>query len=292
MIIVKLMGGLGNQMFQYAAARRLAHSHNTSLKLDLSWFNYINAGDTVRKYELNNFTLKEEFATPSEVLRVYEPEGSVFGRLIRSVNPFYKQTHVREKYYHFDSNMMKKPDNIYLEGYWQSEKYFKEIEEIICKEFSIKNEPDELNNRLARMIESTEAVSVHVRRGDYVTNKTTSDFHGICSWAYYMEAVEKIALQVPQPHFFIFSDDPEGVKENVKFNYPVTFIDSNGPEKAYEDLRLMTLCKYHIIANSSFSWWGAWLCRNPSKRVIAPKKWFNREDVNTNDLIPDAWIRI
>lgn len=156
----------------------------------------------------------------------------------------------------------------------------------------MKYKSDVTNEQVAQNILSVNAVSLHVRRGDYVSNLTINQFHGTCSLEYYNQAIAQIAKKVETPHFFVFSDDPEWVKSNLKIDYSITIVDHNNADKNYEDIRLMSLCKHHIIANSSFSWWGAWLCRNPNKIVIAPLKWFNDKSINTTDLIPDGWIKI
>lgn len=291
MVIVKLMGGLGNQMFQYAAARRLAYVHDTTLKFDLSWFSNIAEGDTLRKYALSVFAIKENFAAPEEAENLKGNYGrgwhTLFGLYSGKPSGFL----IQEKHYHFDPAILKLPDNVYLEGYWQSERYFSDIEDVIRKEFMVKIEPDPLNRQLSEAIKHSEAVSLHVRRGDFLKPNTNA-FHGVCSLGYYQSAIDKIASQVQLPHFYVFSDEPRWVKENLDLAYPATFIDHNGSNKAYEDIKLMSLCKHHIIANSSFSWWGAWLNNNPEKTVIAPMKWFNKEDINTRDLIPETWIRM
>lgn len=296
MIIVKLMGGLGNQMFQYAAGRRLAHVHNVPLKLDLSWFNNIENVNTARRYELHIFNITADTASPEEVALFKKDRLSAFPDLIKKIinaaTLLQNSKWIREKHYHFDPAVLELPDNVYLEGYWQSEKYFSDIERVIRKEFTVKIEPDPLNRQIADAIDRSEAISIHVRRGDYVLNPATREFHGICTLDYYRAAIEKIASHTQRPHFYFFSDEPEWVKENLSPGYPATIIDHNGPDKAYEDMRLMSLCRHHVIANSSFSWWGAWLCGNPEKIVIAPKRWFNKPDISTDDLIPETWIRI
>ena len=187
---------------------------------------------------------------------------------------------------------MKQEGNVYLEGFWHSEKYFKDIENVIRQEFTIRDEPDALNKEMANKIMACEPVSIHIRRGDYVSDKKTNEFHGTCSLEYYNDAIGIITKEIKAPHFFVFSDDPVWVQDNLKLKFSTTYLVYNGAEKAYEDLRLMSLCKHHIIANSSFSWWGAWLSGNPYKIVIAPKKWFNDETIDTSDLIPDEWFRI
>lgn len=293
MIIVRLVGGLGNQMFQYAAGRRLAHVHQAELKLDLGWFNEIAASDTRREYELAVFNLQPHFATSEEVAKFRKSPSfmsvlNVLGRLF----PFGGQQHIKEKHFHFDPAILSLPDNVYLDGYWQSPKYFRDIEETIIKEFTIATEYTEFNKRIAESIARTESVSVHVRRGDYISNPVTSQYHGICTLDYYHAAVETISSRIRAPHFFLFSDDPDWVKKHLSSVHPMTIVDHNGPSRAYEDMRLMSLCKNHIIANSSFSWWGAWLSRSSRKIVIAPRRWFGKDNMNTDDLLPEHWLRM
>ena len=136
------------------------------------------------------------------------------------------------------------------------------------------------------------SISLHVRRADYVTNPQANQFHGVSSMEYYNKAIHKIKSIISEPHFFIFSDDITWAKQNMIIDCPTTFVSHNGPDKNYDDLRLMSFCKHHIIANSSFSWWGAWLAMNKNKVVIAPTRWFNSPDRNTKDVIPENWFSI
>jgi len=297
MIIVQLLGGLGNQMFQYAAARKIAHDKNTTLKLDVSCFKDYKCA-TERQYELSCFNIIESFASGEEVYHLKgagaDNISSKFFKVINKIKPQHKRSYIKEKHFHFDPKISNVSDNIYLEGYWQSEKYFKEIEDIIRNEFKIKGSPDAKNAKKTEFISSSnlQSISVHIRRGDYITDSDTNSFHGICGLEYYQKAIDKLAGIIKNPHFFIFSDDPDWVKNNLILEYPATYVTENLGIKDYEDLRLMSLCKHHIIANSSFSWWGAWLSENTDKIVIVPKKWFNDPNINTDDLIPASWKRI
>lgn len=289
MIIVQLIGGLGNQMFQYAAGRRLAHIHNTELHLDLTRF----ASDALRNYGLDKFRINAKIASPNLLKQV--PFSRQDALRIGIKNLYCKETgfqYVKEQSFDFNKRVLSLPDNVYLEGYWQSEKYFKDIQGLLEREFSFKDEQNRANRDLTELIHSTESVNLHIRRGDYISNPATNEFHGTCSLDYYHRALEKLTKTVERPHLFIFSDDPEWVWNNLHVAYPSTLVDINGPEKDYEDMRLMSLCNHHIIANSSFSWWGAWLSKYPDKQVYAPKNWFNSSDNDTKDLIPENWHRI
>jgi hypothetical protein len=296
MIIVKLMGGLGNQMFQYAAARRLAIHHNTELKLDLSFLQNQKM-TSHRIYGLKHLSIESSCANPLELIRytgIYKNRPmSNLVRMLRAIGLLAPCANMCvERQFHFDPAVLGAPDNTYLDGYWQSEKYFMEIEKTIHNEFAVSSEPDDWNQRMAEDIKTSESISIHVRRGDYVSDKTTVEYHGVCSLEYYRTAIDMILLHTRSPRIFIFSDDPAWVKKNLGIHYPMTLMDHNDPYHGHEDLRLMSLCRHHIIANSSFSWWGAWLSHNPNKIVIAPKKWFKKAGINTIDLLPDGWIRI
>lgn len=292
MIIVKLMGGLGNQMFQYAAARRLSHVSRVPLKLDLSWFDTALQGNTAREYALHPFHVVEDFASPEEVAQI-TPRFGTLAFLVARFAPL-RGSYLKERFYHFDPALLAPRKKACLDGYWQSEKYFSDIREIIRSDFTVKAAADGMNRTLAEQLgdPGIGSVSLHVRRGDYVSCPSASRVHGSCSPEYYARAVETVASRLGHPHFFIFSDDPGWVRDNFRLKYPCTVVGHNGPEQAHEDLRLMALCRHHIIANSSFSWWAAWLCRNPEKLVVAPQRWFAGASYDTSDVVPASWTRI
>ncbi|MBU4176661.1 MAG: alpha-1,2-fucosyltransferase [Proteobacteria bacterium] len=291
MIIVRIMGGLGNQMFQYAAGRRLAAIHGAVLKLDISDFtNY-----TLHDYGLSAFNIKEAIATQEEIRLFKEPETSSLKKKIKKLLGYPNKlgiTHIRESQYHFDPAILTMHDSVYLDGYWQSEKYFSDISVIIRNEFTATSPQTGRNLALAQHMASCESISLHVRRGDYVTDEKTNTIHGTCDLDYYVRCIERVAQKVRRPCFFIFSDDPEWAEKNLHITHQATFISHNGPKKNYEDLRLMSQCRHHIIANSSFSWWGAWLGQHQDTIVYAPKRWFNSPLFNTQDLLPETWTRI
>ena len=293
MIIVRLIGGLGNQLFQYAAARRLSILHRTTLKLDITPFEYYK----LHRYSLSPFRIQEVFATPEEIAEV---KGTSKKRLAKrafrwsqKLKPYYRRSIFSELHFGaFDPNIMKTPKHVYLDGYWQSEKYFVDIQDVIRRGFTVKYEQDGQSREIAEQIASTQSVSIHIRRGDYVSNPQTSRVHSVCSLDYYKQCVSLIAEKITHPHIFVFSDDPRWVTDNLRFDYPTTFVTHNDATKNYEDLRLMSMCKHNIIANSSFSWWGAWLNANPNKIVLAPRRWFNDPSRDTRDLLPDGWIKV
>ncbi|MGA2914819.1 MAG: alpha-1,2-fucosyltransferase [Sedimentisphaerales bacterium] len=288
MIIVGLKGGLGNQLFQYAFARNLAHIHNTVFKLDISGF-------SGQQCSLTPFNIQQNFASAEEVKKLINPNQTAIGKWIYSLfhnHPKRAKSHIKVKSPHFNPRLLKLPDNVYIDGYFQSEKYFINIADIIRDEFRVKNELNGRNKNMAEMAQNTQSVSLHIRRGDYVSNPKANQTHGTCSLAYYYRCIEQVNQEIKQPHFFVFSDDIDWCKSNLRISFPVVFVDHNQPDKDYEDLRLMSFCRHHIIANSSFSWWGAWLALYMDKIVFAPEKWFVRDDIKTDGMIPDNWIKI
>lgn len=292
MIVVKLMGGLGNQMFQYAAARRLALWHGVPLKLDLSFLEGDQAGNTPRRFALNCFSVETLRATSWEVASMTGRGAPLFHTaLARLFGTIRGLSHYREHWFQYDPHLLQLPDNVYLEGYWQSPLYFNDAKETIRQEFTLKTVPEGKNREMADRICSVAAISLHVRRGDYVSNPDANAHHGVCGLDYYNAAIAIMMQWVEKPEVFVFSDDPVWCRKNLRISVPAQYVDHNS-KQPHEDMRLMTLCRHHIIANSSFSWWSAWLCRHPDKLVIAPKRWVNDHRRNTDDLIPGEWLRL
>ncbi|HEY4799707.1 MAG TPA: alpha-1,2-fucosyltransferase [Bacteroidia bacterium] len=291
MIIIKLQGGIGNQMFQYAFGKYLSLKHNTNLKLDLFFF----GTQSLRKYELEGFSISGTVISREEFSYILNPrkENLFIRGLKKLVGVDDRYVVISEAGFEFDPSAIAVSKNSYLSGYWQCEKYFKDVANVIRKEFVLKDALNDPVTKLAEQIRNCNSVSIHVRRGDYVTNELTNRVHGVCGKNYYDTAVNYISGQISNPVFFFFSDDIAWVKQNMTIAYEHYFI-SNEAITAHEELHLMSLCNHNIIANSSFSWWGAWLNNNQKKIVIAPKNWFADETLNnqTNDLIPHEWKRI
>lgn len=292
MIIVKLMGGLGNQMFQYAAARSLSLRHGTELKLDLTFLAGDQAGNTPRTFELGHFNISAANASPQEIALLNGKESTARKTFLSRFYPKgCRYGWYREKQFNVNPEFFLLPDNVHLEGYWQSERYFESMSETIRKDFTLKYSPAGLNLELAEEIRSVNSVSMHVRRGDYVSDEKTRMMHDVCDLEYYCRAEEKITQSVDEPQFYVFSDDPEWVAANLKLHHPARFVRHN-QGMAHEDLRLMSLCRHHVIANSSFSWWGAWLAGQSDRLVIAPQRWFNDSSMQVCDLVPARWYKI
>jgi len=285
MIIIKLNGGLGNQLFQYSLGRKLSIKNNDIFKLDLSDF----TKDNPRSYSLGYFNVIENFTSDEDVNKIKK---SGVWKLVDKLKPYYKRSAIKYKGYDFDPNVLKLSGNFYLDGYWQSEKYFKDIESVIREEITLKELSPYKHSELINNIKNSNSVSIHIRRGDYVTNKKFSSVYNLLDEKYYQEALKFIAEKIKDPLFFIFSDDINWVKQNLNIPYPKIFVSGENEIKNYEELILMSLCKHNITANSSFSWWGAWLNKNADKIVISPDRWFNDKISNAKDLIPENWVRL
>ncbi len=288
MIITRLQGGLGNQLFQYAAGHALAQKHQTNLKVDFSG----HTGDIARSYKLSFFNINTEFATPEEVANFNKWYNR--GWLAKFTNrlPFrLNRHHFKEPHFHFTPELFGLSDNVYIEGYWQTEKYFSSIEDTIRQEVVLKKAYAVQNEELFSLIRNNDSVSLHVRRGDYVANATTLKMHGVCTPEYYRRAIDAIKEKISKPYFFVFSDDPEWVKSNFTFTDPYRIVSAEGYAD-YQELSIMSRCKHNIVANSSFSWWGAWLGNNSDKIVIAPRQWFSGFKGDTKDLLPQRWLKL
>ena len=291
MIVVKLTGGLGNQMFQYAAAKALAARHHVGVKADLSFLTKKADGYTQRDYALDVFKTQVEIAGEADLRRFKSKAGNKITRFLQRSFPFlFRNLYAAEHGSAYHSAFKTYPENTYLDGYWQSEKYFADQRNEIISAFQpglpMPAELQEIEDK----IKTTNSVSLHVRRGDYVSLKSASDFHGTPGIAYYQKAVALLAQREKNIELFIFSDDISWCIENLKFDQPFTFISHQ--YAAVWDLYLMSRCRHNIIANSSFSWWAAWLNTNADKIVVAPQQWFADKKMNTNDLIPRSWIRL
>lgn len=292
MIISHIIGGLGNQMFQYALGRSRSLALGVPLKLAVSDF----AG-----YGLHHgFELDRVFC--GHFLPASDAEvGSVLGwrrrwicrRILinKHAAAFRGPKLVVEPSFGYWSGVLETTDDCYLVGNWQSEKYFQDIEETIRADFAFSGPLTATNQDWISRIRDCQAVSLHVRRGDYATSARTRAVLGVLPQDYYRSAVDLVASRVGSPQFFIFSDDIPWAREHLNISYPCHYIDHNKGRESHNDMRLMSTCRHHIIANSSFSWWGAWLNPAPDKIVIAPRRWF-ANGWTIKDLIPEGWVTL
>lgn len=286
MIIVKIIGGLGNQMFQYAFGKFIEKKYHQELLYDLNDFTF---------YKTNPFLLdklivnipKVSSKDLSEYLSSYN--SSLFG-LFKSK----KWKIFTENNFHGQDIPISKYSGFYFDGYWQKEIYLSDIREDLLKEFLIKEELNNSNKEMLAQIKRDNSISLHVRRGDFVTDKKTLLIHGVCSVEYYNKAVSYLEDKLKDPVFYVFSNDYNWAKDNIKFKSKVVYVDINDSKQGYLDMNLMKHCKNNIVANSSFSWWGAWLNENPNKIVISPKKWYasSRMQKRSKYLIPNSWVRL
>ncbi len=299
MITVKLQGGIGNQMFQYAAAKSLAEKNKTAVALDLTTLNHRLPGRNYvfRSFDLDLLKVEAQLTTLSKLSLKLPNFSFLLARAANLVAKKLRPAHylVEKENYFFDEKIMLATAGTYLDGFWQSFRYFEGIEELLRREFAFKNKLSGPALAMAKEIANTNSVCVNVRRDDYVSNATNLQFFGAMDEAYFMGGVEVIGKKVDAAHYFIFSDDLEWARKNFNFleNKTIVGIDCNG-ERYGDKFHLMTLCKHFIIPNSTFAWWGAWLGNHPDKVVVAPKYWVRDEKLNANtkDLIPEDWIRI
>jgi hypothetical protein len=290
MIVVQLSGGLGNQMFQYALGRCLAGKLGCGLKLDLS--NYDEYRD--RQYELFRYDIHATIASAVDLQRCkgYGLTGRIVMPMLEKLVPNIGVRVVREQSERFDESVLSLKGNIYLIGYWQCERYFTEIADTIRSDLTLTEGLDERDANMVQQIRSTNAISIHFRRGDYVSDPNAEATLGALTTDYYAAAIKHVAARVEKPHFYVFSDDADWTMRNLRFEYPATFVAHNGPGRGVFDMRLMSACRHNIIANSTFSWWAAWLNGNPEKLVIAPSQWYRDASRDAADIVPADWIRI
>ncbi len=293
MIIAQITGGLGNQMFQYAPAMALSLQKDVPLKLDLQSFKreILPELEVPRSFALTAFkNFNYDEASPEEIEQ-YTSQ-SFFKKKTQKLLPAHKRKIYNERDYTFDGNFFKANSSIYLKGHRQSEKYFKPFEKEIRNIYQLREDLISDVKFFGEKLTSLESLSVHIRRGDYLRLPIILDWHGVLDKSYYSSAIETVLSQYPSTQIFYFSDDVEWVDKELVGEYPGTIVSGNISNTAYQDFYLMQSCKHQIVANSSFSWWAAWLNSNPHKKVIAPLKWFNNAPYNTRDLIPDNWLRL
>lgn len=285
MKIIKLLGGLGNQMFQYAFYLSMANRHK-NVKADINSF---------KNYELHNgFELEKIFGikinkASNFMVKVFDPANNTWK--YRKLRRFFGAKNAlldEPNEFVFDQEILNNNKSLMYRGYWQNEGYFSDITDKIRSAFTFKKPLQDENLSISNLIKDTESISIHIRRGDYVGHSLLG---GICDLNYYQKAISLIRSKVSEPIFFIFSNDIEWCKTNLSLP-EANYISWNKDANSYIDMQLMSLCKHNIIANSSFSWWGAWLNKNENKIVIAPKRWINDSSYDDSDICPKSWIRL
>lgn len=289
MILVRLKGGLGNQMFQYAFAKSLQSRTNAAVKLEMHSLLNRNKGDFVyRDYDLPIFNVKLPLHTSHSVLKkISDLKVSRLTRLVQKIR-LKKFNVIVEPHFHHSKDIMKPNDNGLYDGWWQSHLYFEGIETALRKDFSFSNAVEENSFQIKRKIQESNAVCLNVRRTDFLQN----DVLNSTDLNYFIRGVDYVKNHVEDPHFFVFSDDIEWCKEYIKPHAPMTVVDhSHKGYKFGNYLQLMSMCDHFIIPNSSFAYWAVWLRNNHEGIVVAPKNWFANEEYITTDLVRDSWYR-
>lgn len=290
MIYCKLRGGLGNQMFQYAAAYSLSKSKGTSILVDSLEFKKTSFNLELTVFNQLQLTFSNKLDCYIQFPMAFVPG---LRKLFKKITPKIaadKRKYFYEYKFSYINEIDHAPKTCYLDGYWQSYKYLKNHEQDIREIYTFSKPEDPNNLDFLKQIHESNSVSIHIRRGDYL-KPGIKEVHGNLGLEYYQAAIDAINSKVQSSKFFIFSNDINWVKKSLDFGTDqVVYIDNNNP--GHLDMYLMSQCKNNIMANSSFSWWGAWLNQNPSKVVIAPQKWFATPNKDTQDLCPTNWIRI
>lgn len=287
-VIARIEGGLGNQLFQYAAARSFADRLGCDLALDLRGL----AQNGDRPYQLDLFRLRAEIADERLIESLPPWRSSRWGRVRSSLSQYlpavFSYPVFWPRSFAYDARVERIRRPVYFVGYWQSERYFAWNRSRLLQDIQLV-EPLPPYTPWLDEIRRTNSVALHIRRGDYVTNAAASRFHGLCDLAYYQEAFQSLSRQLTDLRVFVFSDEPQWAKANLRFEVPTQYVESN---PAHVDLELMRECRHHIIANSSFSWWGAWLCKREGQVVYAPRRWFSDPGTDTSDVVPSGWIKL
>lgn len=280
-----MVGGVGNQLFCYAYAKSLQQK-GYDVKIDISTFKF----NKIDSYEFDKYSIDIPISTQEENEILFN--NSLLSKILKRFGIDISNK-VREKSLLFDESLLRINDNCYVDGYFQNEKYFYDIRDILLEQISINRPLSNFTKNIQKKINSlNNTCSIHVRRGD-MANDINVKIHGVCSVEYYNNAIEFLENKLGEVNYFIFSDDFEWCRSNLKIDNAI-FVESDEQRIAHEDVYLMSLCDHNIIANSTFSWWGAWLNPNNDKIVIAPNAWFADKDLHkqSKDIVPKDWIKI
>jgi len=303
MIITRLNGGLGNQMFQYATGLALAEHHRTVLKLDVSWFRKYDEYEAHNRYALSCFNITEQFATAEEIDRVRGIKLTKVerwsARIARALHFYqYANRHATAGNLHyaersgFYPGFFDQPDNTYLHGTWQSERFFAPVANLLRLHLSFRYPPQHAVMEMAARIRGGPSAAVHFRRGDYTRNATFKREIGVLDLSYYERATAMLREKHPDITFYIFSDDIDAIEQEFHPPGPHVFVRATQPWHSYDKIRLMSQCDHAVISNSTFAWWAAWLNPSPHKTVIAPDPWLAGKPEDSADVVPRSWISL
>lgn len=292
MIVVRMQGGLGNQFFQYAVGRAVSERLACRLFLDVSWYRNLPKRATPRAWELGRYPIQAECLDPRDERSPWFCSMERLGCVLRSGGRWHWARSFRERSMDYDPRVAKLHSGWMLEGYWQSPLYFDAVSDALRCELQPGTPMGADDERVAAEIlaDPQLAVAVHVRRGDYLSGVHAAH-HGVCDLDYYRRAFEQIRRRIVGARFFVFSDDPAWVRSRTDVFGGAHLVSHNDTSSAFQDLRLMSLCRGHVIANSSFSWWGAWLSPGSGKFVVAPSRWLAGGEPMPS-LMPPEWIRL
>jgi len=290
-VVARIEGGLGNQLFQYAAARSLADRLQCGLLLDVRGI----AKNGDRPYQLDLYNVRAEVADAQTLAALPAWRSSRAGRIRQSLafampGLFHSPVFWPHSFA-YDGRVERLRHPVYMVGYWQTERYFAWNRSRLLEDVTLLP-GSTVDAGWVQKIRGRNSVSLHVRRGDYVSSPTAAAQHGTCDMAYYQHAIALLLQQQPDIEVFVFSDEPQWAADHLRLPAPTHIVDANPPDRGYLDLELMRGCRHHVLANSSFSWWGAWLCVQPGQTVYAPRRWFANHGIDARDITPPRWHRL
>lgn len=289
-IVIRYMGGLGNQMFQYAF-RCNFEKKNKSVKDDIFFYkNNPNAMPFELKNSFPKILLEEAQEKDIDNFYIQKKNRSYIQKIKNKLFPYTRIFQNEKKELFYDPQILK-VQSAYITGYWQNYRYVQNVKEILYERFEFPRIENEKIVRLIECISNENSVSLHIRAGDYLLPENVEIFGNICTLQYYKDAIQKITEKIKTPMFFVFSNDINWCKQNIPLENVIWMDEISLPEhEDWVEMYLMSCCKHNIIANSSFSWWAAWLNKNPKKIVVAPKQWL--KNVEKEEMCPKEWIRI
>lgn len=292
MIIVRLNGGLGNQLFQYAFAKSLSIQKKVPFLLDDRYLidRTPRRAFTFREYDLSIFNIQVNFFKQGKTLLPYWVYADkLIIKLMEQLSFSISSNLYVEPYFHFNPNYIHLSNDCYCIGYFQSYKYLEPIKEILKEELSFKDPISSNCINILSKIQNSNSVCVHIRKGDFINHT----FHGTIKTSYYYDAVKHLSNQITSLQLFVFSDDINWCKTNLSFAQPTIYVDDiYAGLKGRNHFELMMNCRHFIISNSSFAWWAAYLAKNSNKKVVAPLAWLNNKKINTKDITPPDWVRL
>jgi hypothetical protein len=294
-VITRISGGLGNQLFQYATGRAFADRSGAQLLLDISWYGIEDYSGTTRELSLPNFNINAKIAEPQVVESAFRPR--ILWRLFRTVvgrDLRLRRRVIDESCRH---SLLRHPSGklrtVLLRGYWQDESYFADKRSRIREELTLRKPLPQWAQLVQQKIRETRSVGIHVRRGDYVTNRNLTKTYGVCSPDYFRRSVEALSSDPQHFDYFVFSDDPAWVACNLLLPGRAHIVSGQIPSSPEIELTLMKSCNHFILSNSTFGWWAAWLGEEEDTTVCTPSPWFVSPEREAHErIVPPRWLRV